>query len=275
MIKKTTRQRIDWSYDVRGEGPSMVFLHGWGVNRRIWRQQIKFFAPRYRVVSVDLPGHGDSGWQTMSLHAMAEDLAALLKEENVADAVVISSSLGGLFALKVYALAPELVQRMVFVGSMPKFAKSDEYPYGLDVAAIRKLNGQLQAAYPSIVNVFFRSLFTRQERATRRYRWMQRFRKEDTLALQPALSEYLDMLEKEDLRPVMREMREDMPVQFINGAKDTICPVEAVQYLQALCPGSRFHAFEDCGHFPFLSKPHVFNRVLDDFLNETEEKKGP
>jgi pimeloyl-[acyl-carrier protein] methyl ester esterase len=272
MIKKTTRQRIDWSYDVRGEGPCMVFLHGWGVNRRIWRQQIKFFAPRYRVVSVDLPGHGDSGWQPLSLEAMAQDLVALLQEEHVTDAVVISSSLGGLFALKMYALAPGLVQRMVFVDAMPKFAKSAEYPYGLDVEAIRKLNTQIWSAYPSIVNIFFRSLFTRKERATRRYRWMQRFRKEDTIAAQPALSEYLDMLEKEDLRPVMREMRDDMPVQFINGAQDTICPVAAVRYLQTFCPGSRFDAFEDCGHLPFLSKPHVFNRVLDDFLNETEEK---
>ncbi len=270
MIKQKIEQRIDWSFDIKGEGDFMVFLHGWGDNRKIWRQQIKFFSQKYKVVAVDLPGHGDSSWQRLSLDVLARDLVSLLKAQSVHDAVFVSSSLGGLFSLKVYALAPALVDRMVFVGSLPKFVKSEGYPYGLDVAAIRKLNDQINSAYPSIVNIFFRSLFTREERATRRYRWMQRFRREDTLAAQPGLAEYLNILEKVDLREELRHITK--PLQFINGTGDTICTPEAVAYLRDLCPGSRFDDFEKCGHFPFLSKPYEFNEVLNDFLETTNSK---
>ncbi len=268
MIKKVINQRIDWSFDIKGEGSFMVLLHGWGVNRRIWRQQIKFFSQKYKVLSIDLPGHGDSSWEKLSLDEMSKDLVALLQGQGVNNAVFVSSSLGGLFALKVYALAPEMVQRMVFVGSIPKFAKSEGYPFGLDVGAIRKLDGQVKDAYPSIVNVFFRSLFTREERSTRRYRWMQRFRRDDSMAMQPALSEYLNILEQEDLRQIIKEIK-GIPLQFINGEEDTICTKEAIEYLKILCPDSRYDFFAQCGHFPFLSKPHEFNEVLNDFLNKT------
>lgn len=265
MIQKTSTHRIDWSFDAYGEGPFMVFLHGWGVNRRIWKQQMKFFADRYSVMSIDLPGHGDSSWEKISLGEMAQDLRTMLRDQGVKDAVFVSSSLGGLFALKLYEVDTSLMKRMVFVGSMPKFARSEGYPFGLDVQAIRKLDTQIHSAYPSIVNVFFRSLFTKEERSSRRYRWMQRFRKEDTIAMQPALSEYLNILEQEDLREVIKSIK-DLPIQFINGAEDTICSQEAIAYVKTLCPDARYDFFAQCGHFPFLSKPHEFNVVLEEFL---------
>ena len=156
---------------------------------------------------------------------------------------------------------------MIFVGAMPKFSKSEDYPHGLDVNKMRKLGSQLQSDYPSIINVFFRSLFTRQERQTRRFKWLQKFRQTDEAPMKQALSEYLDILEKEDLREVLEKVH--VPIQFINGREDEICTKDTVAFLKKLSPKSRFDFFEQCGHFPFLSKPHEFNQVMDDFLKES------
>lgn len=49
-------------YEVHGAGPpALVFVHGWSCDRDYWRGQVEHFAGRYRVVTVDLAGHGESG----------------------------------------------------------------------------------------------------------------------------------------------------------------------------------------------------------------------
>lgn len=263
----TGKTKIDWHYDIEGEGVIVIFIHGWGVDKRIWRQQSKYFSDYYKVVTVDLPGHGKSGWENITLGEMADDLAHCLNELGIHQATVIGSSLGGLMALKLYEVAPTLVQRMIFVGSMPKFAQSEGYPHGLDVGKMRKLSGQVTTDYPSIVNVFFRSLFTKEERQSRRFKWLQKFRQTDEAPIKQALLDYLDILEHEDLRAVLKEVK--IPIQFINGREDEICTRDTVEFLRSLQPFARYDFFERCGHFPFLSKPYEFNALVEEFLKES------
>jgi pimeloyl-[acyl-carrier protein] methyl ester esterase len=154
------------------------------------------------------------------------------------------------------------------VGSMPKFSKCDDYPYGLDVAAMRKLGGQLDTSYPSIVDVFFRSLFTKHERSSRRFKWLQKFRQFEEKPIKSALVQYLDILEQEDLRHILEKAR--LPMQFITGTEDEICKKEVMNYIRRVQPAARYDFFEQCGHFPFLSKPHEFNEVLERFLEATD-----
>ncbi len=259
---------IYWNYDLDGEGRNLLFLHGWGVDRRIWRQQTKHFSQNYQVMSIDLPGHGKSTWENISLARMSEDMIKMLVKFMNGKVTIVASSLGGLFALKMYEGLPEKIDRIVMVGSMPKFAQCEDYPYGLDVAAMRKLGDQLETAYPSMVDIFFRSLFTKEERQTRRYKWLQKFRQFDEKPIKSALLEYLDILEQEDLRDVLAKV--EVPMQFINGTDDEICKKEFMNYVRQIKPDARYDFFDKCGHFPFLSKPYEFNDVLEDFLNETE-----
>ena len=260
----TTHSGIDWHYDIEGNGEHLLFVHGWGVDKRIWRQQSKFFSQYYRVMTIDLPGHGKSGWKKISLDVMVKDLKAILQSFQFNDVSVIGSSLGGLVALKLYELDPAGIKRLIFVGSMPKFSRSADYPHGLDVDKMRKLGGQLDSDYPSVVNVFFRSLFTKEERQSRRFKWLQKFRQSDGVPIKQALVEYLDILEQEDLREVLKKVH--VPIQFINGRDDEICNKETVVFLKTVRPESRFDFFEQCGHFPFLSKPYEFNQVVEEFL---------
>jgi len=258
---------IEWFYDIEGEGENLLFIHGWGVDKRIWRQQSKYFSQSYRVMTIDLPGHGKSSWKKVSLEVMALDLKEILQYVNIDRVSIMGSSIGGLMALKLFQICPDIVKKMIFVGSMPKFAKSDDYPYGLDVDNIRKLGSQVDSDYPTIVNVFFRSLFTKEERQSRRFKWLMKFRRTDVTPMQHALAFYLDILEKEDLRQVLRYVH--VPVQFINGREDEICNQKTVEFIKNLAPHARFDYFEKCGHFPFLSKPYEFNEMVESFLKES------
>ena len=268
MPSLITKSGIEWYYDIEGEGEPLIFLHGWSVDRRTWRQQTKYFSQFYQTMAIDLPGHGKSTWKKVSLGQMAEDLKEIFGKLGFKRLTIVGSSLGGLLAFKLYECDESLIERMTLVGSMPKFGRSKDYPYGLNVAQIRTLHTQLKIAYPWIVNIFFRSLFTRKERGSRRYKWLQKFRRNLEFPMRQALAEYLDVLENEDLRDVLRRIK--IPLQFINGTHDHICCRKTVEYLKTLSPQSRFDDFEHCGHFPFLSKPYEFNEVLESFLKQTE-----
>ncbi len=258
---------IQWHYELEGEGAGLLFIHGWGVNMRIWKQQTKYFSTTFKVLAIDLPGHGKSSFRKLSLEEIAKDFEFILKHLDFKKAGVISSSLGGLFALKLYEICPQQINFLVFVGSQPKFATSADYPFGIEVKRLRHLADQLEHHYPAIINIFFRSLFTREERQSRRFKWIQTFRKFDDLPDRAALLELLDILEKEDLRAILSKVQ--VPVQLINGTEDYITTKECILDLKKKLPQVRVDWFEKCGHFPFLSKPHEFNGVLEDFLRNT------
>lgn len=257
---------IEWHYDLEGEGDVLLFIHGWGVDRRIWRQQLKHFKNNYKVLTVDLPGHGKTSFKKVSLDVMALDIHQLLESLGIRELSIIGSSLGGMVALKIYHMGKEVIDKLIFVGSTPKFARSDDFPHGLNLEKMKKLGDQLETNYPEIVSVFFRSLFTHQERETRRFKWIQKFRRTEPTPMKIALTEYLDILEHVDLRYIFKEVK--APIQFINGTHDEICNREIVNDLRELCPKARFDDFENCGHFPFLTKSYEFNAILDDFLKK-------
>jgi len=260
----TTSRGLLWNYEVKGVGEPVLFLHGWGMDLRIWRQQLKHFSESYKVLAVDLPGHGRSGWQKVSLDDIAQDIVAILDEMKLKEVRFVGSSFGGLVALKVFSIAPDKFKKLTLIGTLPKFAGSDDFPFGWNEQLIREFGKHVEEDYPVVVDVFFRSLFTIRERESRRFKWLQIFRKNQGAPLKPALENYLEILEKEDLRHVLGEVK--VPLQLINGKEDEICTADFVEYFKKQNSSARIDIFKECGHFPFLSKPYEFNQTLEDFL---------
>lgn len=260
-----TKSGINWHYNLSGQGKCLLFFHGWGMDIRIWRQQQKHFEQNYQVLVIDLPGHGKSSFVKTDLETLINDIDEILTQLSIDQCALVGSSLGGLFSLKMYEKFPERVEQMIFIGSMPKFLKGENYPFGLDMSKFNKLEGQLETAYPVIIEIFFRSMFSKKDKTTRRYKWIQKFRVTGDVPVKPALVEYLDVLESEDLRDVLK--RVNVPMQFINGRRDEICTPETVKYIQKMAPQARYDWFEEGGHFPFLITPYEFNKVMEDFLN--------
>ncbi len=266
MHHLTTQRGINWHYEILGDGEPVLFLHGWGGDLRLWGQQFEHFSKNHTVLSVDLPGHGKTSWTSLDLRGFADDLKELLDRIGVGRVNIVASSLGGLLALKYYSLFPKTVRRLILIGALPKFSMEANYPFGLEAARIQKLGEQLKSDYPAIVSIFFRSLFTQREREGARFQWLEQFRNSEQLPKKEALSEFLIMLKDEDLREVLKSIQ--IPVQIINGSDDYICSTESVDYLKSEIPTAQVVLFKGCGHFPFISQPQEFNKVLENFLQE-------
>jgi len=259
-----TQRGLDWYYEVSGSGETIVMIHGLGGCGRFWEGQREFLDRDFQVLTLDLPGHGKSGWMPLNLREMAMDIRQILSSMGVSHFSLLASSMGGLVALELYRMAPEEIMRTCLVGAIPKFARGPEYPAGLDIDKIRTLSHQFDGNDALILDIFFRSLFTMKERQDGRFQWVKQLRQKEALPRREALKHFLDILEKTDLRD--RISRIICPLQFITGTEDYICPRPVMDWIAEHTHNARFDFMEGYGHLPFLVGLEEFNRLLEDFL---------
>ncbi|MHC4193644.1 MAG: alpha/beta fold hydrolase [Planctomycetota bacterium] len=114
-------QAVSWdevaiSYDVQGTGePALVFVHGWSCDKSYWRLQVPYFAKRYKVVTIDLGGHGESGVgrEVWSMEAFGKDVAAVVKELELEKVILVGHSMGGPVIIEAAGQMPERVIGLV------------------------------------------------------------------------------------------------------------------------------------------------------------------
>ncbi len=85
-------------YDVVGNGePTLVFVHGWSCDKSYWNDQVKTFSPKYKVVTIDLAGHGESGSErkNYTMELFGEDVAAVVNKLELDKVILIGHSMGG------------------------------------------------------------------------------------------------------------------------------------------------------------------------------------
>ena len=98
--------------------PTVLFIHGAGMDHTVWALQTRYFAHHGRsVLAVDLPGHGrSSGAVLRSVGAMASWIVRVLDEAGVQSAALVGHSMGALISLEVAASAPGLARSLGRLG---------------------------------------------------------------------------------------------------------------------------------------------------------------
>lgn len=113
---------LDWG---EPSNPTLVLLHGGAVTCRTWGPFCAMLADRYRLVAVDMRGHGDSEWPRdgdANHNLMANDLAKLLTTMELDNPIVVGHSVGGMLLMRVMLRSPELLGSAVLVDVGPKTA---------------------------------------------------------------------------------------------------------------------------------------------------------
>ncbi|HYR84541.1 MAG TPA: alpha/beta hydrolase [Terriglobia bacterium] len=148
---------IKLAYEDRGTGtPAFVFVHGWTCNRSFFAQQAEYFAARHRVVSVDLRGHGESDKPRAEypITAYADDVAYMIEQLGLGEAIAVGHSMGGITVLQLAAAHPERVAAIVMVDPAPLvFTPEFRAAFEALVAAIE--NGNQEFPRQFIANNLF------------------------------------------------------------------------------------------------------------------------
>jgi pimeloyl-ACP methyl ester carboxylesterase len=112
------------AYEVMGEGEiTLVFVHGWSCDRTYWKEQIGAFSEDFRVVTLDLAGHGESGANRTewSIQRFGTDVVAVAEELDLRQIVLIGHSMGGPVALEAGLLLRDRLKGLVGIDTFFDF----------------------------------------------------------------------------------------------------------------------------------------------------------
>ncbi len=158
---KITYKNITASYEVEGQGPALVWLHGFMENKSIWNFQRSFFSTHFTNVYIDLLGHGETEVlaDTHTMEEQADLVKYILNSLDINKCSLIGHSMGGYVALAFLEAFPEHVTRIILLNSTSK-ADSEEKKVNRDRAV--KL---VQYQKDSFLKMGIVNLFGTKERA--------------------------------------------------------------------------------------------------------------
>lgn len=257
MNKKTTHNNIDVFYSDQGEGTCMVLLHGYLETRKIWNDFVKQFPKGFRLICIDLPGHGESGtWGNQHLmDDLAESVLAVLMAEQLEKIFLVGHSMGGYVCMAFAGLFPESLLGYSLLHSTC-FADSDEKKQNRE----REISLVLCHKKRQIINVNIPKAFA--EDNLERLEAEVEFAK--GIALENREEGIVAILNGMKDRPDRTSVLQDpaIPLLLIGGLKDNYIPEEVFERLVSLAPHATVLRLSDSGHMGFIEEPEAIVRAL-------------
>ena len=243
---------IELHYEDGGRGLALLLSHGYSATLRMWDTQRPVLEDRYRLITWDMRGHGETESPDdpaqYSTELTVADMKALLAHCGVDRAVIGGLSLGGYASLAFHRAHPEMVRALVIADSGPGYRNADARPAWNQRAVNRA--AELEARG---LDVLARGSREMQE-AMGAHRSAQGLAHAARGMLAQGDSSVIDSL------PGIR-----VPTLVIVGDRDEPFMAPS-RYMAGKIAGARLEVIKDAGHSSNLDQPEAFNRVLLAFL---------
>lgn len=231
----------------RGEGDDVVLVPGWSMHAGALAPLIDELATKFRVTSIDLPGHG------LNLASVwPEEIEALARELLTAappHATWLGWSLGGLASIAVARLAQDRVDRLVLLASTPRFTAAGDWPGAMPAAELDAFARRLDRDPARALSRFDALLFKGSANAASGVRRLHELLG-GVRAHASALQGGLRMLIEADERAGLAAFGK--PVGVVWGDGDPLIPVSCAHDLARLAPRMRIVGGVGAGHAPFI-----------------------
>jgi pimeloyl-ACP methyl ester carboxylesterase len=253
-------------YKVYGAGEyPLFFVHGWCTHMGYWDNQIPAFAMNYKVITIDLAGHGKSGKerQDWTMEAYGKDIAAVADKLNLKNMILIGHSLGGPAILEAARMMPDRVIGLVGADTFSDlYMKS--YPEERIKLTLESLNDNFKAGMRELI---LRSYFNTDTERKIRAKIMKDMTSADPDMALKSLENMLRYDATESFQAI------NSPVRSVNSKMT----VESYQIVKENTKSVWIEYLDDVGHFIMLEAPLEFNRLLAQFISEfvTESYKKP
>ena len=247
--------RIAYTSEGRGE-PAIVFIHGWTCDQTHWRFQVPEFRRSFRVITIDLPGHGASGADrdSGSIDGLGADVAVVVRGMELEQVVLVGHSMGGPVALAAASRLRGILRGIVAVDSLHNV----EYvaPPGSADRMVQRFRDDFEGAWTRFMSGFF---------ADRDSEILKSILEKPAGADRKAATRLWADYDRFDWKSAMAAA--DVPVRAINAADPYPTAVEINRkygdFDAVLMP--------DVGHFLMLEKPVEFNRHLWIMIDQLQE----
>ena len=242
-------------YKSYGKGrEALVLVHGWGCNLNHWRDQISDLSKRNHVITLDLPGHGESDKPqipyTMDLFANAID--AVLRDAKVDKAVVAGHSMGTPVARQFYRKYPQKTLAIIIVDG------------GLRPFGTKEMREQFLAMFRGPNYKEAGAQMFAQMMPTLAAADQQRVKTSFDNTPQNVLVSAMESMSQESLYELDKI---NVPV-FAIIAKSPFWPADTEQFFRSIAPDFEMQWWEGVSHFLMMEKPKQFNDAVIAFLNK-------
>jgi len=247
-------------YSVAGKGePALVFIHCWGCNRNFWDNQVAEFSKTNRVVTIDMPGHGESGSgrKNWSIESYGDDVKTVVTKLGLKRVVLVGSSMGGPIALEAAKRMPDNVVAIVPVDSLQNVEQTLTAEQ-LD-GVIKQMTADYKNATTGLLNQFFFSANTPEAVKTRVINEAISRQPETAVAILKGIFAYTP-------GPTMKEIR--VPIKAINA---DLNPTN-LEINRKYAPQFDAVIIKGTGHYPMLEDPARFNQMLAEILKAVPRK---
>jgi pimeloyl-ACP methyl ester carboxylesterase len=243
-----------------GSGNVIVLIHGFGEDSSVWQGQTAFLQTRFRVITPDIPGSGQSAYNValVSIDGFADVIYALLQHENITNCIMLGHSLGGYITLAFAEKYPQYPSGFGLVHSTA-FADSDEKKQARQkgIQAIGEYGSYafIKNTTPNLFSAWYKK--NSSDKIEMLVAKGADFKKE---ALQKY---YRAMMTRPDRTQVLKNG--NVPVLFIAGAEDVAVPLSDLLKQVHLPQTSHIHILENSGHMGLWEEKDKTNEAIAAF----------
>ena len=259
MPRIITNNGYDIGYSENGGGSALpiVFLHGVGSDKSVWRPQLDHFGRRRRAVAFDYPGYGDSdpapSGTTRDDYASA--VISAMHGLGIDRAHICGLSLGGVIAIAMHHADSKRCTSLVLADTFAVHPQGRAI-YDRSIAASDDLRAMAEAR----VDI----LLAQPADPAVRSEVVETMARIDPAAYRIG-AEAVWLADQAD-----RARGIDVPTLVICGAEDSVTPPDLSGELNAMIPGSMLEIIAGAGHISNLERPEAFNSLVEEFLGRAE-----
>ncbi len=233
-------------YDVTGEGPPVLLLHGGSVDSTWWGPLVPALARNHMVITMDSRGHGRSSFddRPITYRCMADDTLALLDHLGIDRVDIVGWSDGGIIALDIALRSPERLGKVVAYGAnfdLTGYRAGDDAPPS---SASERVHVEAPNRY--------------REQSPHPQRWDE-------------LTTNLHGMYHSEPNWSHDEMRSiQTPFLVLDGIDEEVIDIDHARLLAKLLPNGQFRLMPGTGHFAMVDRPKEFTRIVMEYMNSPE-----
>lgn len=243
--------------------PSLVFIHDFPLNHKMWKEQWEYFGSNYGVILPDLRGFGGSlgGENYSDVKTWTADLEVLFDYLKIKRAVLIGGFLGGCVAFDFYQHYPKRVEALVLVNPRASSDVPDEKRANADIVDSIFIEGETFATRYYLSKFFTSEDYNQRPKLIKATETL--IEENDFAGIGQALE---GLTERPDYSLLLKHI--EVPTLVITSTEDTMVVPEASNFVASQIPNAVHVVMREAGHLCNMEKPKEFNQILEKFLKE-------
>ena len=247
------------AYHTAGRGDvTLLFVHGWCCNSGYWREQVPVFEKKYKVVTMDLAGHGKSGHsrKIYSVDSYGQDVSAVMEDLDAKKVIVIGHSMGGEIVVEATRLESNRVIGIIGADSLHNVEED------INEADVKKTSDGIDKDFKQWMRNFVGEMIGKDMRPELKKEIIDGMSSAQPDRAINTFEQYVDKLRDRKIAKEFQEIK--VPVRCVNA---DLWPMN-IEGNRKYMKSFDVKIMKGAGHFVMLERPEEFNKLLEQSIEE-------